>query len=657
MSPRNKRAREEKVDNKDSNKQDAAPDNADGANPTPTPKRVRIGDAAANHSGPPSSSVIVKDQQNQDHQEDGDQHPKSSGPAPGPTDGGDVSNADAARGTSPSSGPRNGKGREPGDEEEDEDGDGGDDEVLLPRSTSRAAVKKGTECPYLDTISRQNLDFDFEKCCSVSLSPVNVYVCLVCGKYFQGRGLNTHAYTHALESAHHMFMKLDNGKVYCLPDNYEVLDKSLDDIRHVRDPRFRGEEITSLDRTIKWARALDGTEYMPGLVGLNNMKNNDYVNVIMQTCARITPLRDFFLNPSNYAACRSPLVQRFGELLRKMWNTRNFKGQVSPHEFVQAVRNASKKRFTADTQADPVEFWSWLLNNLHMDLTGGKPKKPSIITQCLQGELEVTTLAGTGKGTKAASSGEDVTERVPFLLLGLELPPAPLFKDVLEKNIIPQVPIFHIMRKFDGENVTDDIRAGRRRFRITRLPRYLALHYRRFTKNNFFMEKNPTLVNFPVKALELRDILPLPDHPAAAAGAAAGAPGEAAYDTSSKYDLVANLVHDGKADSGTYRVHIHRKVEDIWYEVQDLAVQDILPQMVALSEAYFQVFELRTDVTAGNAAAAAAAATAATAAAAAVDARAAVAEADMTERSAAAATDAEGATATAPDAMETAAAS
>ncbi len=56
-----------------------------------------------------------------------------------------------------------------------------------------------------------------------------------------------------------------------------------------------------------------------------------------------------------------------------------------------------------------------------------------------QGELEVTTLAGTGKGTKAAASGSDVTEAVPFLLLGIELPPAPLFKDVLEKNIIPQV--------------------------------------------------------------------------------------------------------------------------------------------------------------------------------------------------------------------------
>ncbi len=28
---------------------------------------------------------------------------------------------------------------------------------------------------------------------------------------------------------------------------------------------------------------------------------------------------------------------------------------------------------------------------------------------------------------------------MPFLLLGLDLPAAPLFKDALEKNIIPQV--------------------------------------------------------------------------------------------------------------------------------------------------------------------------------------------------------------------------
>ena len=79
-------------------------------------------------------------------------------------------------------------------------------------------VDRSRSCPYLDTINRydtiyqltilhsicQNnegtvpfsfvpyfssrsvLDFDFEKLCSVSLSHINVYACLVCGKYFQG---------------------------------------------------------------------------------------------------------------------------------------------------------------------------------------------------------------------------------------------------------------------------------------------------------------------------------------------------------------------------------------------------------------------------------------------------------------------------------------
>lgn len=82
------------------------------------------------------------------------------------------------------------------------------------------------------------MDFDFEKFCSVSLSNLNVYACLVCGKYYQGRGKNSHAYTHSLEAGHHVYINLRMEKVYCLPDGYEISDPSLDDIRHVLNPRF-----------------------------------------------------------------------------------------------------------------------------------------------------------------------------------------------------------------------------------------------------------------------------------------------------------------------------------------------------------------------------------------------------------------------------------
>jgi len=83
-------------------------------------------------------------------------------------------------------------------------------------------------CPYLDTVDRTVLDFDFEKVCSVTLSNVNVYACLVCGKYFQGpflvfphfksplsagKGPHTPAYAHALSTGHHVFMHLETLKV------------------------------------------------------------------------------------------------------------------------------------------------------------------------------------------------------------------------------------------------------------------------------------------------------------------------------------------------------------------------------------------------------------------------------------------------------------
>lgn len=80
------------------------------------------------------------------------------------------------------------------------------------------------------------------------------------------------------------------------------------------------------------------------------------------------------------------------------------------------------------------------------------------------------------------------------------------------------------------------------------------------------------------------------------------------------YDLVANVVHDGKPNEGAYRIHVLHHVSCCihlrciftlvssvllissmsnqgtgkWYEMQDLQVIDILPQMITLSEAYIQ---------------------------------------------------------------------
>lgn len=146
-----------------------------------------------------------------------------------------------------------------------------------------------------------------------------------------GRGLKSHAYTHSVQFTHHVFLNLHTLKFYCLPDNYEIIDSSLEDItvrstnlktspwhqrvnplscdirltvkfvifntwlktiykplcvwlslQYVLKPTFTKQHISGLDKQGKLHRAYDGTTYLPGIVGLNNIKANDYANVVLQ---------------------------------------------------------------------------------------------------------------------------------------------------------------------------------------------------------------------------------------------------------------------------------------------------------------------------------------------------------------------------------------
>lgn len=47
-------------------------------------------------------------------------------------------------------------------------------------------------------------------------------------------------------------------------------------------PTFSEYHIKNLDSSTKLSRAIDGSLYVPGIVGLNNIKANDYCNVVLQ---------------------------------------------------------------------------------------------------------------------------------------------------------------------------------------------------------------------------------------------------------------------------------------------------------------------------------------------------------------------------------------
>jgi len=489
--------------------------------------------------------------------------------------------------------------QEPSPSQESEEADDLGDEIASLRVTRQEAPPEGFDDLYLDTINRSVLDFDFEKLCSVSLSNINVYACLVCGKYFQGRGPKSHAYFHALEVGHHVYINMQTQKVYVLPDGYEVKSKSLDDIKYVSDPRYKKEQVMALDKASQKAWTLNGKEYTPGFVGINNIKENDYFNVVIQALSHVPPLRNYFLLED--FSTKPELIKRLSILVRKIWNPRAFKSHVSPHELLQDISMKSSKKFTLTAQSDPADFLSWFLNNIHLALGGSKTKPgSSMIQQVFQGKLKVESQAITAKADagdrlrfeEAAEVKSDISR---FLMLTLDLPAAPLFQDELEKNIIPQVPLTSILSKYDGIKSQEHLN-HRKRYRLLHpLPPYLLFHIKRFSSNKFVTERNPTIVTFDARNLDISPYVePSPSHHAM---------GEPIW-----YDLVANVVHEavrGKEDAGdggeerkTWKCQVRDRGKEGesgggWVQIQDLFVEKSQRELLYLGESYLQVWERR----------------------------------------------------------------
>jgi hypothetical protein len=51
-----------------------------------------------------------------------------------------------------------------------------------------------------------------------------------------------------------------------------------------------------------------------------------------------------------------------------------------------------------------------------------------------------------------------------------------------------------------------------------------------------------------------------------------------------------------RKNDGTFKVHVHSVGKQQWYQIQDLIVEEILPQMIFLSESYLQVCAAFFDV-------------------------------------------------------------
>lgn len=429
---------------------------------------------------------------------------------------------------------------------------------------------------YLDTINRANLDFDFEKLCSVTLSSINVCACLVCGKYYQGRGKSTQAYFHSIDADHHVFINMESLKVCILPDGYEVKSSSLDDIKRVVKPQYSLDQVQKFDVEEQISYDLDHKPYTVGFIGLNNIKNNDYVNVVLQALVHLSPLRNYLLLETIPNTPRTQLAHLLSVLARKLWNPHAFRSHVSPHEFLQHVSSVSK--FSLENQSEPFAFLSWLLVHLHLALGGTKLPGSSIIHRLFQGKIRIQETKVVEKQQSALhfeETEEIETKTSPFLFLTVDLPPAPVFRDSVQSDVISQVSLSSLVKKYDG--IQPQIPPGKVvRYQLIDLPRYLILVIKRGTGN----DRNPTVVNFDPDRLSLANLM------------------SGDFQKDSTYSLVANIVRDqdgiGQDAKQHWKVQLKSLATGRWNELQDLMVSEVRKELLVLGESVIQIWKRKS---------------------------------------------------------------
>lgn len=456
---------------------------------------------------------------------------------------------------------------------------------------------------FLDTINKEMLDFDTEKLCSVSLSNFNVYCCLVCGKFLQGRSRSSYAYEHAVEENHRLFMNMETKKAYLLPENFELTSpkatNTLSAIREALSPEYIPQRVEELLQLPKTGFDLHHMRYTVGFIGLNNISANDYANVVIQALAHVAPIMKFYLSLSfeenkdlqEKVSRRSTLNAQFSMLLRKLWSDRLFRSHISPREILQLISSLSKKRFNIDVQSSPKDFMVWLLNHLYMELVKVLGSK-NVLSQSLQGKVEVTTIPILTKTNEKLNkvdftieNARSTTNISKFWLLSLSLYPTSSSKNDNEPenhmNKIPEVSIFDLLAKYDGNNKVQGSASDLKSYKLIEpLPPYLIFHIDRELSSDFIRNRQ-VVVKFP-RVIDMSPYV------------------KGHSNHTLNYKIISSIRHqlipgnelDRSDDRHQWSICVCKNADkNEWLQIKDLEVKKYEEELMFLDENYIQIWQ------------------------------------------------------------------
>jgi len=442
--------------------------------------------------------------------------------------------------------------------------------------------------------------------CSECKTKNSLWMCLSCGVINCGRYENQHAKKHFESNENHSIcFDCTNLVAYCYYcDEYVVNDTKtglLDQLRSKMQTMNDSENLESsrsedtLEADRKKLKRSENRRYCKiKIAGLRNLGNTCFMNAVLQSLSNIQQFSRAILEIKMNGKVDNEYL--LVEEIRKTFISlcEGSKSSVSPDSLFHVIWKCVP-RFRGYQQQDAHEFLRYVLDVLHTELIqingcannslfnskfNYNSKENSIVTAIFGGILQNEMICLNCK--------QDFKKNDPFLDLSLDIPverkhkSARLNDNCNENN---KYDLFDCLASFiQLEELADselyycpnckEKQKSTKKFWIRRLPNVLCLHLKRFRWNSHFRTKVDSVVEFPLKNLDMSKFVLDNVHETRNSGCG-----------STLYDLAAVIVHHGSgAGSGHYTAYATH--DGNWYHFNDSSVTLCEEKTVAQSKAY-----------------------------------------------------------------------
>ncbi|KAG2057642.1 cysteine proteinase [Suillus hirtellus] len=322
-------------------------------------------------------------------------------------------------------------------------------------------------------------------------------------------------------------------------------------------------------------------------VGLKNLGNTCYMNATIQCLSATVPFARFFtegrwrkaVNAVNPMGTKGNLASAFATILYEMSHSE------LPHLIPASFRKSictHAPQFSGSDQHDSQEFLTFLLDGLHEDLNrvlhkpsnGTTPEREaelerlpqsiasaqeweiyrmrndSLIVDFFQGQFKNRLVCLTCRKTSTTYNS--------FMYLSL---PMPSVKGLSKTSLQSCLDAFVKEEVLSGTEAwhcphCKTLRNATKQLSLSRLPPILLIHLKRFSHKGVFTDKIETVVDFPLKGLDLTNYMPPALPPGMHNGSANGIGDPRVQTPPYKYDLYGVTNHFGNLSNGHYTAFI-----------------------------------------------------------------------------------------------------